>query len=74
MVYKVCIFRFGQVSWAVRESINLASSGLPYERREFVHQELSEKFTRARKVEEVHRKDISSDLTSPHPSANSRDK
>jgi hypothetical protein len=58
---EMCVFRFGQVSWTVRKAIDLAAGGLPYERRGFVHEELSKRFTCACKVE-VHRMYVCSNL------------
>jgi len=68
--HEVCVFRFGQVGWAVREAIDLAASGFPYECRGFVHQELAKRFACARKVEEVYRVDVCGDLPPSHPLEN----
>jgi hypothetical protein len=69
---EICVLRFGQVDWAVRKAVSLAASGFPYERRRFVHEELSKRFTCACKVEEVYRVDVCSDLSPSRPSANGR--
>lgn len=60
--HEICVFRFGQVDWAVREARDLAASFLPYELRGFVHQKLSKRFARACQVEEVDRVDACGDL------------
>jgi hypothetical protein len=67
---EICVFWFGQVDWTVRKAIDLAASGLPYERRGFVHEELSKRFACACKVEEVYGVDVCSDLSPSRPSAN----
>ena len=70
--HEICVFRFSQVDWTIRKAVDLAASGLPYERRGFVHQELSKRFACACKVEEVYRVDVCGNLSPSCPSANSR--
>ena len=67
--YEICVFRFSQVDWTVRKAVDLAPSRLPYERRGFVHQELSKRFACACKVEEVCRVDVCSNLSPSRLSA-----
>jgi hypothetical protein len=71
---EICVFRFGQVDWTVRKAVDLAASGLPNERRGFVHQKLSKRLACARKVEEVYRMYVRSNLSPSRASANSRNK
>ena len=61
--HEICVFRFGEVDWTVGKAVDLAASGLPYERRGFVHQEPSKRFACACKVEEVYRVDVCNDLS-----------
>ena len=70
--HQICILRFSQVGWAIRETSDLAAGSLPYEGRRFIHQELSKRFTCACKVEEVKRVYVCGHLLPSYPSANDR--
>ena len=70
--HEICVFRFGQVDWTVRKAVGLAAGSLPYERRGFIHQELSKRFACACKVEEVYGVDVCGKLSPSRPSANGR--
>ena len=72
--YEICIFWFGQIGRAGRQVLDLPTSGLPYERRNLVHQELSERFTRACKIQEVDRVDVCGNLIPSRQSANGRER
>ena len=69
--HKICVFGFCQVVWAVRKSrrLNLVASDLPCECGRLVHQEPSERFACACKVQEVQRVNVCTKLSPSCPSA-----
>lgn len=51
--HEIRVLGFGHVNWTIWKTLDLATRRLPNERRSFVHQEISERFARACKVEKV---------------------
>jgi hypothetical protein len=59
--HEICVFRFSQVGWAVRQIFDLAENILPEKHWRLVHQETPERLARTCKVQEVHRIDVCED-------------
>ena len=62
--HEICVFGFSQVGWAVGQTLDMAASGPPNKCRSLVHQEFSKRFARPRKVQEVQRANVCSNLSS----------